>query len=373
MNPFTNNQILIWEFKSGFDNAPQQSLAKFANRVRVDTVRGDNQTEDIIQQSDGLDYDPLQANLKFRPLPMLNIETERVGYQRYSHTWNYAIATEDLARVNPAFRMKLPALARASWERFKDRVLAGKSDGDRVTLGSIDLTSLTKTSLPAENRYIVTDTSDATKNVLKTIDLNMLIDCVSILSAQEVKDPITGTNEFPVLVTGHAQIISMLKIPQVQSRDFNAIIPLVRGDVNGYAGFEFIKTAAVGTKAASSSILAKPGERSVKTSATADYVEIAEEMDKILMCYPKEAFAMGIYPLAGYSHMGQNPNRSGALETHFKNTISWKRIQNPYVLMGYAKKAGHPTDAKIRITPTKGADYHANTQGGTTWDYSNTA
>lgn len=371
MNPIANSSILIWEFKTGFYNVPQQSLSRFASRCRGDFITAENQTDDILPQADGVDFDPKQTNLKFRPLPMLQFSAERVGYQRYSHTWNYAIATEDLARINPSFRMSLPGMARASWERFKDRILAGKSDGSRVTFDNLNLTSSTTNQLPVANRYIITDKTKSTVEMLP-IDLDALIEWAGVMYGRELYDPLTGTREVPCLTTSHAQVISMLKINQIQSRDYNQIIPLVRGDVSGFCGFEFIKTQAVGTLA-TDRLSVKPSTREVAASPGSGFLSVAEETDKVLLSFPGKAFSMGMYPQAGYMHVWQNPNRSGAWETFFKDTISWKRLQNEYVLMAYAKKAGSPTDAPIRKASTKGANYYDNSDGGSVWDYSTAA
>ena len=366
MNPIAS--ILLFQFDSGFRYAPQQGMSRFANRCKQEIVSADNRFEDILPQVDGVDYDPATALLKFRPLPMLQFESTRVGFQRYSHTWNYAIATEDLGRIQPAFRMQLPQLARMSWERFKDRILAGNGDEDRITTTDADFDTLTKTKLPAANRYAFSGAAGLT-----TMTVDGIVDIVTRMYSREVYDSTTGTRAMPTLTCSHGQVLALLKQEKaINSRYSGQLIPLVRGDINEFVGVEFIRLPSMKRVTATDGVYFKNADTEVKLAASAGFAQQAAE--KILVSYPMEAFSCGIYPQAGYMHVWQNPTRSGAFEYLFKNTIAWKRRQNEYVLMAYGKDEQATLGAPLpKVTPVKGADYHANTGGGSVWDYDNVA
>lgn len=361
---------LLWHFAMGFLHSPQQSQSRFANRVKAETVTGENQFESIAPQVDGVDYDPNDSDLKFRPLPMLKFDTERVGFQRYGHTWNYALATEDIARIQPEFRGQLANISAASWARFKDRVLAGKSDGDRVTADASGV-SVTKTSLPKNFRYAVKDSTAS----LKGLDVNTLINIATLFAEREVSNP-DGSMAMPVCVASHAQIMNLLKDDKYINRDYHAINALVRGDVNGYMGFEFIKTRAVGAVGASSGIYSQDSGQGIELSSTSNYTLLPEGSEKILFCHPDRAFAMGMYPSAAYMNVWQNPNKAGAWEYYFKNVISWKRCQNEFAIVAYASKLTSPGSAPIyRQTANKAMErrndiYHKGTDlAKSEWDW----
>ena len=369
MNPIAD--LLLFKYQRDFAYAPQQSMSRVANRVSQQTIDGENQFEDIVPQVDGLDYNPNQADLKFRGLPMLEFNTEKVGFQRWAHTWNYAIATEDLSRIKPEFRMQIPRLTRESWERFKDRVIAGNADGNRVTQGDANYSAPTKSVLGKDYRYAVKASKAATS--LSKLNLSALLDLQKSMYASEVYDPMTGKQETPILVAAHEQISGLLEEDKIVNRDYNSVLALTRGDVNSFMGFEFVRTAAVGKLLTSQNIRVSNVDNTVEISANALTNHFTPTGgDKILVCQPKAAFAMGIYPQAGYMHVWQNPNRAGAWEYYFKNVISWKRCQDKFVRVAYAASDADPARQDIRVTPTKGAAYHDNADGGTTWDYAAT-
>lgn len=405
VNPISD--ILLWNFKQDFLHVPRQHLSRFAHLCRQEEITTENQFDDILPQVDGVDYDPNQENLKFRPLPILQFDSERVGYQRYAHTWNYAIATEDLNRFKPAFRMELAMLARESWERFTDRLLANTAPtGARLTVpkgadaGNIGTASLTSTKLPAKYRYVSTKLTGST-NTFDTMNLQFLKDLNKTVFASEIE------GKLPVLVASPRQILNLLNIEQIINADYNTVLALTRGDVNSFMGFQFIKTWAVGTETISGKAItagndpnpaaaasstqaagarttrfktntrelvnfittgnAASGESSIATVASGADVEL----DKILICDPMKAFSCGIYPQAGYMNVWQNPNKSGAYEYYFKNVMSWRRTQNEFVRVGYAASEASDTDAPIRKAGTQATDYYTNAAGNAVWDFAN--
>jgi len=118
-------------------------------------------------------------------------------------------------------------------------------------------------------------------------------------------------------------------------------------------GFEFIRTAAVdalslpdtfvkGTKAAITAY--EP-----KSATTSGYTKLARaDTSKILFCHPYQAFSKGIYPQAGYVNVWQNPDRGGAFEYAMKQVMAYRRNQDVYVRVAYAKRDIDPAAAEIR-------------------------
>lgn len=62
-----------------------------------------------------------------------------------------------------------------------------------------------------------------------------------LLSAKEILDAADYTDEGRVFVIGSSQLKSLLNTTEIKSADYNTIKALVRGELNTFLGFEFIR------------------------------------------------------------------------------------------------------------------------------------
>jgi len=375
-----HTQILHWRFKNEFLYSPCQKMARFANRCATEIVQGDNDFQNIEPQVDGVDYDPTDLTTKYRPLPFVNWASERVGFSKWGHTWNYAIPTEDLNSILPSFKTTLANRARQSWERFLDRVMAGACDLKRVTVnatqpGRLATGDLVKSNLPDKFRYINKDPKANNKG-LQPLDVNLLKVMAKTFSAAEVMDYNTGMAANPVCVARHEVIYGLLDDNQYINRDFASLLPLQRGEFNLFMGFEFIKTAMVdaldfpatyvaGTKTAitSTATFSAAGNQRAKITGA--------DANRILFCHPMQAFAKGIYPQAGYMHVWQNPGRGGAFEYYMKQVLAYKRKQNEYLRVAYVKRDVDPAAAPPRQAGQQALNtrYETNKARNAGWNF----
>ena len=341
-----HNQINHWRFVNEFLYAPCQAMSRFASRCETQIVQSLNDFQNIEPQVDGQDYDPQDLDIKYRPLPFVNWQSERVGFSLWGHTWNYIIPTEDLNGILPSFKTTLAQRARESWERFLDRVMAGACDLKRVTVdasnpGRLGQSDLEESNLPNRYRYI--NKADDDISPIQKFNVGLLKAMVKKFSAREVINKQTNMLETPVVVARHEQIYNLLDDDEFTNRDYNSLLPLTKGDVNSYMGFEFIKTATVDALDLPSTYVAGSATAVTNTqprSSNANgFFQIDEnDVDKVLFCHPYQAFAKGVYPQAGYMQVWQNPNRAGAFEYYMKQVLAYKRKQNEYVTVAYCAK-----------------------------------
>lgn len=115
--------------------------------------------------------------------------------------------------------------------RQVDRVIIAALEGTALS----DHTGSTSNTLAAANtvdRYVVDGGSGASANL--TVD--KLRKASEIMNAFEVDDE----NRF--IAVSASQISSLLRDSEITSQDFNIVRALVRGEVNAYMGFIFLRT-----------------------------------------------------------------------------------------------------------------------------------
>ena len=364
-NPVPN--FLVWQFNNMFLHSPQHKNAKFANLVKQEQFTGANQYQDIIPQVDGIDYDPESSSLRQGNTPMMDFVTKRVGYRKRGHTWGHPIATEDFHRTQAGYQGVLAGMAAQSFARWKDRVLLSNADGFRYVLNNLSsINSPVSEQLPADNRYAVMGTT-----ALESLDIEAL-QYANLFFKNNYADESSG--DMPLCVASPSQIQGLLNDEKITNSDYNTVRALVRGEVNSYLGFSFQHNKAGQTISSADDVYFKANDKTVKIAATSGYAQLTgtTKAERIVFCLPKQAFSIGPLTRADYTNVWQNPLRMGTLEFTKKSVIGYKRCQNEFVLVAYAKEAANQGTA-IRQAPVKSDQYWANydTDGGN-WAYSAT-
>lgn len=375
--------FLKWEFQQNFLMSPQQMTSRFAQYAGQVQFGGAQDFVNEWKQQDGIIWDPESQQAMYAETPMLDRTTSRIGFRRKAYLNSYAIATEEFHKLTAEFRGKISNDFARGWARFRDKILLHEADGMRYVANTTNSTTVSKEIFPAENRRI----AKTATNALTNLNLDLLHDMNVTFKNNEVEE-----GGMPMCIGSPDQIQGLLKITQVQNVDYNTVKTLARGEIDSFYGFKFVMSKAAGKTTTAetgasfhtnsvnsivenfSDIYGKTttaeGAGAVKTSATTGYTKITEEAEKMVFCEPMKAFHTGPIEKAGWSNVWMNPSRMGVLEYFFKDSLGFRRTQNPYVYVAYVKN-GVDSGVPITTAPIAHTAYNANAKGSTyTWAYS---
>ena len=378
------SQLFYFSFAKNVFQSPQQRLSRFFNRVAMEQYSSIQEFKPIMPQLDGFDFDPYPAlnvnpggqatkpsndRLPFQESPFQQFDVKQVGIKFRAHTLNVAIDRTTAWTLSVDYRNMLANMYAASLARFRDRVLLFNADNTRVINNTWSKTAIGSTTepFPDGNRYIVGTGKAGGAPDLSFLDLTTLLDMRTAFDNDELMD----MGQMPVCVGHIYQIRNLLNEQKIQNADYNTIRALVQGEVNSFMGFEFIKCKA-GQTSAVNTIYGKTGANAarddVKAAVTGGYAAIAEA-DKVIFAYPGMAFGAGYIPQAGYMRIVEDQFRGFAWKFMLQEVIAYRRKQNEYIRVAYAKKHTK-TGVDIRRAPVKLAAYYDNySNSGANWNY----
>lgn len=370
-NPVSS--FLVWYFKQQFLHDPQQRNTRVAHLVMSEDMSGENQFQNIVPQVDGIDYDPASTTLRLGNTPMFNFPTVRIGYRKRGHIWGHPVATEDWHRTTPGYQGLIAGLAAGAFARFKDRIILHNADSYRlVAPNGGDFSSLTQEALPLTSRYAIVNTSTSGSVDLQNLDVETLRAAKLYEKNNEVG--IDGMDGESYCFASPTQIQALLGDNNVTSQDYNVVRALVNGEVDSFMGYKFVHTKAGQDITSADDVYFRNARRDVAITATTNYSKLSgtATAEKIVFCKPMKAFAIGDLARSAYTNVWQNPDRMGTWEYTHKEVKGYKRCQNEYVFVAYAKPAT-ATGIAIRKAPSEYTEYNANydTDGGN-WSYTAT-
>ena len=374
-------QLLTVNFSNEFEFVPQQEVARIAGAMPEYRIKGVLKPKISLPALSGVEYSPTSTdaggkkNLVFRPVPFASFSVSRTRFRRAAFTWNYAIARDDLDRINQEFLMFLPRIARFAYERFKDRCVLtsihhGKYEGTPNDYREGQLAS----SIPFASVYVTTNTSAA---VLKELDLQAFQDQNDKFSNLEAYSPEMGRGGLPFFVASNAQVNNVAKDTKVTDINAATLAALMRGDTDTFHGFRVIRTNQmpkpnIGIWAANS------GDRTARLQATGSYTAVASSVNAddtyeyFFAFHPLKSIMSGRNPVHRYTKAYFNYyNRAGALEFIYKDIHQAAVPDFTNVTLGITKKLLKDTDRKLPAT--KGTEPYDNADGNTQWDYTNAA
>ena len=403
-------QLFKFSFAKNYMQAPQQLMSRFWNRCAMETYNSIQHFEPIMPQVDGHDFDPYPTGLPttiprtdseyttvqgkyaggpFQESPFQQFDIKQVGIKFRGHTINHAIAKTTGWTLSIDYRNLLASIFAASIARFRDRVMLYNADNTRVINNTWTKTMIgaQTENFPDSQRYVIAD-GKAGKAVpdLKYLDLETLMDMRTFFDNDELMG--MGT---PVCTASPYQIRNLLNDNKIQNFDYNTAKALVRGEVNSFMGFEFIKCKMGQTTAVAKDMTNFPALQSTITvgtvqnasdfnrwavkggvAAAGDYKAIPEA-EKVVFSYPAMAFGCGYIPSAGFLRVVEDQYRSFAWKFMLQEVIAYRRKQDEYVRVAYAKKAER-TGVAPRRAPAQLKAYYANySLNGRNWQFGSQA
>jgi len=224
---------MVEQYKSNVYHLTQQKTSKLRRACRIESVNGKNAFYEQIGSTAARVRTSRHADTPRMDTPHAR---RRVSLQSYD--WADLIDQEDRVRmlIDPA--SPYAEAAAMAMGRAMDELIVAAADGTAYT--GVD--GSTSTSYDANMTVDVTvrwpgvSSDDCGLNVAK------ILEAAELLGQNDV-DP----DEEKSLVVNSRQINSLLKDTKISSADFNAVKPLVSGQVSMFGGFTVIPCNRIGT------------------------------------------------------------------------------------------------------------------------------
>ena len=224
---------MVEQYKSNVYHLTQQKTSKLRRACRIESVNGKNAFYEQIGSTAARVRTSRHADTPRMDTPHAR---RRVSLQSYD--WADLIDQEDRVRmlIDPA--SPYAEAAAMAMGRAMDELIVAAADGTAYT--GVD--GSTSTSYDANMTVDVTvrwpgvSSDDCGLNVAK------ILEAAELLGQNDV-DP----DEEKFLVVNSRQINSLLKDTKISSADFNAVKPLVSGQVSMFGGFTVIPCNRIGT------------------------------------------------------------------------------------------------------------------------------
>lgn len=215
------------EFRDNVMLLSQQRMSRLRGAVRVESFTGEKAFFDQLAPTS---MTPLTT--RHSDTPLIETQHERRMVTASPFAWSDLIDREDVVRTLPEFTNPyLVNAAMAAGRKFDELIIAA-ADAAAMT-GKEGTTSV---SLPGGQ--VVANTVGANTG----LNTDKLLEAKFILDRAEV-DP--GIPRF--IAANATQMQNLLKDDQVQSSDYNTVKALVRGEIDTWLGFNFIRTELIRT------------------------------------------------------------------------------------------------------------------------------
>lgn len=224
---------MVEQYKANVYHLTQQKTSKLRRACRVESVTGKNAFYEQIGSTAARVRTSRHADTPRMDTPHAR---RRVSLQSYD--WADLIDHEDRVRmlIDPA--SPYAAAASMAMGRAMDDLIIAAADGTAYTGvdGSTSTAYDTNMTVDVQVRWPGVSADDCGLNVAK------ILEAAKLLGQNDV-DP----DEEKFLVVNARQIKSLLQDTKISSADFNAVKPLVSGEVSMFGGFTIIPCNRIGT------------------------------------------------------------------------------------------------------------------------------
>lgn len=224
---------MVEQYKANVYHLTQQRTSKLRRACRVESVTGKNAFYEQIGSTAARVRTSRHADTPRMDTPHAR---RRVSLQSYD--WADLIDHEDRVRmlIDPA--SPYAAAASMAMGRAMDDLIIAAADGTAYTGvdGSTSTAYDTNMTVDVQVRWPGVSADDCGLNVAK------ILEAAKLLGQNDV-DP----DEEKFLVVNARQIKSLLQDTKISSADFNAVKPLVSGEVSMFGGFTIIPCNRIGT------------------------------------------------------------------------------------------------------------------------------
>ena len=219
-----SNQITtarVQGFKRGIDILSQQRGSKLQRAVRVEMQSSKQEHYDQIGATAAV-----QRTTRHGDTPIVHTPHSRRAVTLTDWEWADLIDTQDKLRVLNDPTNAYSVNAAYAMGRVKDEIILAAATG----------TALTGETGSGSAAY---DTSNdvGTSAGTDQLTIDRLLDCKRILDANDTDD------ERSFMVVTADELNQLLKQTEVQSADYNTVKALVKGEINSFCGFEFIRVS----------------------------------------------------------------------------------------------------------------------------------
>lgn len=226
---------MVEQYKSNVYHLTQQKTSKLRRACRIESVNGKNAFYEQIGSTAARVRTSRHADTPRMDTPHAR---RRVSLQSYD--WADLIDQEDRVRmlIDPA--SPYAEAAAMAMGRAMDELIVAAADGTAYTGvdGSTSTSYDSNMTVDVTVRWPGVSSDDCGLNVAK------ILEAAELLGQNDV-DP----DEEKYLVVNSRQINSLLKDTKISSADFNAVKPLVSGQVSMFGGFTVIPCNRIGTDA----------------------------------------------------------------------------------------------------------------------------
>lgn len=224
---------MVEQYKANVYHLTQQKTSKLRRACRVESVTGKNAFYEQIGSTAARVRTSRHADTPRMDTPHAR---RRVSLQSYD--WADLIDHEDRVRmlIDPA--SPYASAASMAMGRAMDDLIIAAADGTAYTGvdGSTSTSYDSNMTVDVQVRWPGVSADDCGLNVAK------ILEAAKLLGQNDV-DP----DEEKYLVVNARQIKSLLQDTKISSADFNAVKPLVSGEVSMFGGFTIIPCNRIGT------------------------------------------------------------------------------------------------------------------------------
>lgn len=223
----------VEQYSANWQMLSQQRGSKLRGAVRVESVTGKNAFYDQIGSTEAR-----QRPSRHADTPRMDTPHARRRVSLTDYDWADLIDKEDEVRMltNPASAYALAAAF--AMGRAMDDVLIAAADGTAYT----GVAGGTSTSYTSGNTVTVQVRASGVSAANLGLNVAKLINAKQILDANEVDESIPR-----YLAWNARQAASLLADSRATSGDYNTIRALVRGEIDTFLGFKFLRTERIGT------------------------------------------------------------------------------------------------------------------------------
>jgi len=228
-------EAFVNEFRDNVTMLSQQRMSRLRGAVRVEGFTGEKAFFEQLKPTA-----MVKKTSRHADTPLVETQHVRRMVTAEEFEWADLIGKADKARTLPDFENPYLMNAAMAAGRTMDELIIAAADASALT-GQNGTTSV---ALPAA------------QTVANTVGANTGLNTDKLLKAKFILDKAEVDPTIPRFVAANAvQMENLLKDDQVQSSDYNTVKALVRGEVDTWLGFTFIRTELIRTVSTDNRVL----------------------------------------------------------------------------------------------------------------------
>lgn len=228
-------EAFVNEFRDNVTMLSQQRMSRLRGAVRVESFTGEKAFFEQLKPTS-----MVKKTSRHGDTPLVETQHVRRMVTAEEFEWADLIGKADKARTLVDFENPYLMNAAMAAGRTMDELIIAAADGTAYT-GQNGTTSV---SLP--NSQVVAN----------TVGTNTGLNVDKLIAAKEVLDKSEVDPTIPRFVAANStQLSNLLKDDHVQSSDYNTVKALVRGEIDTFLGFTFIRTELIRTVSTNNRVL----------------------------------------------------------------------------------------------------------------------